>query len=360
MNEEQSIFDLIEKYHQGVLSEDEKALVEKRMQSDAAFAEYLSLQGLTNKLVEAAGTDMLREKMRSDIAALDRKRSRLKWGASLLATLVVVSSLVYFTNYFRKKNIPAKKENKQAAPAHEELKDTSETSVPLKKHTQPVSVTDVPTTTIRNDSLPVLVLPKAVETRESRSDEKKGTVKEEETTSKTVVQNQESKPCDLSFHLIVQPTCKGEKSGTISVEHGSAVGGTRPYYFLSSTGESSSTGNFSDLSKGTYSIVMYDSEGCTAKQHVVLSDRNCSARKSYSFNPDYGEKWNAGLEEGSGKFTIYNRGGMIIFKGSFAENNPAEWYGTNAQGTTMEAGLYVCVLEYLEGKTETIEISVIR
>lgn len=360
MNEEQRIFDLIEKYHQGILSKDEKTFVEKRMQTDAAFAEYLSLHGFTNQLVEAAGFDMLREKMTQDLIAIDKKNTRLKWGTGILATLLVLSSLVYVTNYFRKKNIPNRIEHKQDSPVKtQEGKDTTTSTtkvvekiqVQKKGHVLPELSTDS-----------VKAIPYFSPTQKDLLSNTKQEIagEEKKTDTKKEALVKENKQCNLSFHLIVQASCKGEQSGTISVEKGTAMGGIKPYYFLTSVGERSSSGNFSNLGKGNYTITMFDSEGCSASQDILLSERNCFSRKAYSFNPDYGEKWNADQESGSGNFTIYNRGGIVIFKGHFAENNPAEWYGTNTQGTTMEAGLYVCVLEYSEGKTETIEISVIR
>ncbi len=176
------------------------------------------------------------------------------------------------------------------------------------------------------------------------------------------LKNTKAKECHLFFEVSVQASCKGENDGSIQVEMQSISGGTIPYHFkLSESGELSSLGVFSALGKGTYHLIGYDSKGCSQSKEILVYDKNCSQKKSYSFNPEYGESWKIPSAEGkSGAFTIFNRAGVAIFKGSFTGSDAAEWFGTNTQGSPAEVGLYVCVIDYAGGKTEVIEISIVR
>jgi hypothetical protein len=62
----------------------------------------------------------------------------------------------------------------------------------------------------------------------------------------------------------------------------------------------------------------------------------------------------------SGKFTILNKAGIVIFKGTFGNGELSEWNGTDMNGITVNAGLYVCLLEYPASKTENLQITIIR
>ncbi len=369
MNEELRIFDLIERYYQGVLSEEEKRAVELRAQSDSAFAEYLALHGYSKALVEAAGFDMLRQQMTRDLAGIELKRTRWKWAASIAAALLVLSALVYVMKIWktRKKEISLVLEQKEIFAGKEK---TENTTIVLSVYPDRVNnVHRVKSLEQKKEDLvidsgfvfsgaPVFVQPvDSSGQMETRASQEPKNIPTENIETKV------SLKCNLSFHPIVSPACKGKEDGVIRIESGSVSGGKKPYRFSVQTSGSLEEGILEGLSKGNYNVIMVDADGCRTIREVTVYERSCTLRKSYSFNPDYGEKWShvfTGNEHSSGNFTIYNRGGIVIVKGSFAENNPAEWYGINTQGMVMEAGLYVCVLEYSGGETETIEISIIR
>ena len=369
MNEEQSIFDLIEKYHQGLLSEEENALVEKRMQTDASFAEYVKVNGLTNELVHSAGLDMLRERMTNDLSVLDQKRTRMKWGigTGIVAAILISTSTIYFIQnppekistssdisqeHVSKNNIEDKtnvisestdknntNRNSTLAPTEEKLRTDT---INIKDHISPSG-----TVTAKTDTL-VKVKTMPVEEYKN-SDQHKS-------------REERQKESHLLFEVMVQATCKGEATGAIIIDQQSISGGTAPYHFyISNSKEESFTKRFSDLEKGNYTITMYDSKANSYSKAVTVPDKNCTSKKSYSFNPDYGEICKISTTESeSGSFTIYNRTGIIIFKGNFSGSGSAEWNGTTLQGVIAEVGLYVCIVEYSEGKKEVIEISIVR
>jgi hypothetical protein len=363
LNEEESTFDLIEKYHQGLLTEEERDLVEKRIQTDASFAEYLNINGLTNDVVHAAGLDILRERMTKDLALLEKKRIRRNWkiGAGIMAALLALLSIIYLIKYPSKKTshpIPINPQeqisgdnmgNKRKIVSGTNDKNTNTGNSESK---EPERTVKIDTMNIKNNSTSFTVLPGK---RDSVYTAKESTV-EIHNTEKNI------KECSLSFEVIIQASCKGETSGAIAIDQQSLSGGTRPYHFqISDSRQESSSGIFPDLGKGQYKITMYDSKTCRYSKEIVVPDKNCTSKKSFSFNPDYGESWKVPSMEGeSGSFTIYNRAGITIFKGNFTGHQSAEWFGTNTEGIIADVGLYVSIIEYSGGKTETIEISIVR
>jgi hypothetical protein len=370
LNEEHSIFDLIENYHQGKLSEEEKKLVEKRIQTDPSFAEYVTINGLVNTLVYSSGLDILRERMTKDLVLLDQKRIRRRWaiGAGIIAVLVSITSLIYYSKYFANKNLFLPDIQKEQNDTRKTVDQTIIISEPIDKKDQinhsilkqsdkkqGIDTTDLKA---NNHSLPFVA-----EQKDTLVSIKQPNIEAGHTAHPVEIKNNNSKECNLSFEVTVQASCKGEGDGAILVEQQSISGGTMPYHFkIFDTREESSSGVFSNLEKGNYNVILYDSKGCSHLKEIVVPDKNCSSKKSYSFNPAYGESWKMStLEEGeSGSFTIFNRAGISIFKGSFTGSNAVEWFGTNTQGIPVEVGLYVCVIEYLSGKTEVIEISIVR
>lgn len=119
MNSPLEIAQLIDKYHQGLLSEEERILFEEKIQKDPEFAEQVKMHRMVDTLVHSAGLDMLREQMSVDLKNIDKNRSRKKWwtGGGLAGVLLLVGSLIYFGQ-----NTPNKEEvgtEEQNAPLQE-------------------------------------------------------------------------------------------------------------------------------------------------------------------------------------------------------------------------------------------------
>lgn len=81
------------------------------------------------------------------------------------------------------------------------------------------------------------------------------------TASATVV----NKPPIIISVATTQPTCTGYSNGSLSA---SVTGGTPPYTYLWSTGQTTAT--ISNLSAGTYTLVVTDANGCTKSTAVSL------------------------------------------------------------------------------------------
>ena len=99
MRPELETYQLIDNYLNGSLTGDAFVAFEKRMQSDAGFAEEVDLVKLSNQVVIGASIESLRQQMRADITAIDQKSmfSKVKnWSAGiLLGTAVLTTGLFY-------------------------------------------------------------------------------------------------------------------------------------------------------------------------------------------------------------------------------------------------------------------------
>ncbi|MBX9853467.1 MAG: hypothetical protein K2X86_17115 [Cytophagaceae bacterium] len=359
MNDKREIFDLIESYHQGLLSEEEKSMVEAKMKTDASFAEEVRISGLVNELVHAAGIDQLRQKMTQDLALMKVKRqTRIKRGVAAVIGLLLLSAMVYLIFNSSRKNISSSEVQKKynISEPSETKKDIPAISPEKNKSTGkfPLQEKVAMDTLVQEDHI-LISVPEQDHTVLKVTKDEENKMPDPDNTKDNII-----KDCNLSFDVIIHATCKGEEKGIIYVDEKSILGGTRPYIFRASKDESTS-GVFSDLKEGTYIVTMYDSKGCSYSKEIIVPGKNCTVKKSYSFSPDNGETWKIPFAEGeSGSFSIYNRAGISIFKGAFGGNIVAEWNGTDMQGANADAALYICILEYANGKSEKIEISVIR
>src|SRR5690606_29757446 len=157
--------------------------------------------------------------------------------------------------------------------------------------------------------------------------------------------------CDRAFDIRTEPSCKQKETGRVFVA-GDASG-----KFNFQLNEFTTTGNradFSNLPAGEYKIVVTYEKGCTYSKMVTVAEKWCPLNSSFSFNPDFQEKWIIRYEEGAhGTVNIYDRSGKEIFKTSFGSGNES-WDGTNAFGNVVPMGAYFAIINYSDGRKERV------
>lgn len=91
---------------------------------------------------------------------------------------------------------------------------------------------------------------------------------------------------------VVQPTCSGESNGSITLQE--PVGGTAPYTYLWSTGQTGTS--LTDLKPRTYSVTVTDATGCSRtitstisnppalSVSAAVSNTNCNAEGSFAID----------------------------------------------------------------------------
>ena len=147
---------------------------------------------------------------------------------------------------------------------------------------------------------------------------------------------------------VVQPTCYGDNNGSITL--GEPIGGTAPYSYLWSNGE---TGTFlTNLSSGFYSVAITDATGCSRTYTITISNpvaitasasvSNSSCNTDGNFSIDltpsggtapYSYEWSngattedlTGLQKGSYTLLITDAHGCSLSKAIIVEGESATW-----------------------------------
>lgn len=127
-------------------------------------------------------------------------------------------------------------------------------------------------------------------------------------------------------------------------------GGTAPYAYRWNA-PNGTTAIIDNLCKGSYSVAVTDSRGCTAATATgIVSDKEnpCYQAQSIITPEDDGvnDQFNITCSEGiDNHLEIYNRWGQLVFQ---ADNYANTWEGTTQSGDKLPEGPYYFVFEYIE------------
>jgi len=81
--------------------------------------------------------------------------------------------------------------------------------------------------------------------------------------------------------------------------------------------------------------------------------------KAQSINLDLGEQFTfPAISESEAHVSIYNRGGLLVYKTKLVQDQTEVWSGTDSNGTVVQSGLYIYIIEYISGSKSTGEIVV--
>jgi hypothetical protein len=109
-----------------------------------------------------------------------------------------------------------------------------------------------------------------------------------------------SEPSLISFSVAsMQPSCFGDSNGQIDISNVS--GGVAPYTYSKDGVTYQSSGSFTGLTNGTYTMYVKDANGCTRTNTIGLNKTQVSATVSYTNLPCY--------QDGGGSITISDGAG---------------------------------------------------
>ena len=374
MRPELETYQLIDNYLNGSLTGDAFVAFEKRMQSDAGFAEEVDLVKLSNQVVIGASIESLRQQMRADITEKEKKSmfSKVKnWSAGiLLGTAVLTTGLFYVQSSkeeLSKKNI-LNKEDATTTNTKNPLTQNSSisiqnslpvsTSKPTKtKQTAPISTPIPSTNPVTEERTSPVVSTTPINTQ---------AIPVIETKPAPAFVNQETintNPC-LNIHIQAditsKPSCRDQHTGSISILQNSIKGGIKPYSIQFNGSKATTKKEFySYLSAGTYSIEIADSNGCSQHFTKDVTESNCR-KTTYVFAPDKGETWKiTGLDDAPFRITIINISGKTVYTSEYIDGT-FEWNGFNQQGNYLDSGLYIYILESNSGEKENGQVTIAR
>ncbi|WP_028980622.1 SprB repeat-containing protein [Sporocytophaga myxococcoides] len=355
----------IDQYLNGELSDDALLKFEKALAEDPTFRTEVENQQLLNEVVLGAELDVLRERIKKDIKQLDQKNNTNKWllGGSLLLLISAAAGIGLSINNKSEKTPSVKNSTEKQVIINNDSFSRSE--LPLLSENKRANKKDLTIKPNSNKS------PERLSDTIQEEQKKETTLKKEtntiilDTLTTNPLPYQKSDPCigvNINFTVSSTSTCSGASNGEIKVAENSIKGGTAPYsYEFNGSGNFSSLSSYTNLRPGSYVVKVKDQSGCVKEKSVLVSEKECYKKQTFSFSPEFGETLKIPVSsEEPGTLSIYNRAGLLIFKTKTGQGEIAEWTGTDMTGNLAVAGLYVYIVEYSNGQKENGQITVLR
>jgi hypothetical protein len=374
----------IDLFLKGELSGEALRSFEDRLQSDPLFSEEVNLVKQVNFLVMAAASDQLRQQVISDVKKIDQKRiSARKYGFGMIVVLTLVSCITLFLYNNKSSRIP--RNISISAPVITEVpakkipeEKFSEATVSQETSTKP-AIKKNSSNTIRaadpevsasepaqqmqvKDSLPTIAL-HAVAPEPLVKTEKKELTAIPRPAKEINSQPDEAVICHgFKIETIpkVEAACPGEASGKVIFNTAAIKGGQGPYHIaLEKKSKTSISESFYGLDAGDHLFFISDDRGCTEAFNIIVPERPCGQNK-FTLNTTAGETWHIPAVKDEFTITINDRSGRVVYKHKSAEIYQLEWNGTDLSSGFLDPGLYIYLIEYTDGKTESGQISIVK
>lgn len=380
MTFQEDIYRQVEEYIQGSLHQPDNERIKNLIDTDPVYRDAYEEISLSNRIIVGASFSRLREKMRTDLNRIEQQRTRRKKdirNISMAALLIGAGIAGIWIG---------KPDEKTKEPAMGEYSDSSHTpnKVQAAPETIPVDTSTkasrmFPVKQAKNPVEPIVSHPVSghVHTDSTPSAEDAGEAAMKEAIvdnhlplRDTIVQpvtksNRKPDPrtgpaCDsIKARFTISPSCSGENTGRIEITE--IKGGLMPYVVYIDDIDISYSFEAEALRPGSYIARIYDANQCEGIQKVTVPAKSCQSEQAYSFSPDFGETWT--IPRGSGEtgvFKIIGRSGHVIYEHPFGAQSRNEWTGIDKTGKIVDYGMYICLLEYSDGRIQKIQVTVIR
>jgi hypothetical protein len=310
------IYEVIDNYLNGEMTEEERIAFEQKAATDASLASKVAEARLTNEAIYIASLAELKETIGSDIKKV-KYRDTPKSGKTIYtigASLIIASACLL---WMKSKDAIQKV---QSDPAIEK-------TTPLQTN---VEKTD---------------LFRAVKNRNTviKSDKLV-----QNTPHPNYLKDTQQEPSVNTEVANNKPNAVGEKI----------------------TSEKEVQPKFKDESIEKLAATPFSKEKTAIKEAVEVktepaikqkeSENRAPAKTTFSFNPDYNEKWELKYENGSeGSYIIYNNFGKEVYRNTFGSGNES-WNGVEANGSIVPVGTYMVIIRYSDGHEEKVELTIVR
>lgn len=367
------------------MSQKEQLSFEKKIAEDADLASAVEETRLTNEALHYANLAVLKESIGQDIKKIpQRTNSRIKKAALISASLLLAGSLAYVLTpekdietvskpkieetkkQVKKKTETAKLDNTnkiEAVKSTSESKKEEKENNPSEKKKKTEETITVVTKTAESKEKKTSTASKTEEKTEKKTaapttaSEAKEKQEPAKVATKEVIPQKTEKatiPCDRTFEVSSTASCKEEANGTITIH----LTETEDYKFQLD-GYKESGNQFYDVAAGKHQLVINYAE-CTFQKTVTVPEKWCGFNKSFSFNPEYGEKWEIQYPSGEeGTFTVYNARGREVYKTTFGNGNEY-WDGNDINGNPAPVGSYFALIKYSNNQVERVELTIVR
>jgi len=360
MTEETNILEQIDRYLEGSMDMEESAIFEVRLAADNELASLLEASQLTEQVVIGHEALKIKEQMAKDLAKPKSNVRNYLIGAVLFAC---IGTGAYFSQNDRKEE--------SASLPNEMVKSTEKTvnvvlpeTVPSKgekKQTTSISPKKVKTISAVGEptyfALDEATNPKVDAVLETTDEKNKG----------VSIAIPKTDPCEgvkIEFDYYTTPSCKGESVGEIHVKSETIKGGISPYKFSVNKDANSESGNFSNLSAGTYQLTVKDANECVTlhSKNALVLEKTCTSTKEFSYNPTYDATWSIPYDTNKKpkSIKILDKNGREVFQSNVLDFSPAEWNGESNTGLAIGVGYHLYFIEYADGSIDKGSLTILR
>jgi hypothetical protein len=377
LNPQDEILAIIDAYLTNGMSEEERFAFEEKMNQNEILAAKVSEMRLTNEAIYYASLAELKNTIGKDIKNVKYKEPFNWKKASYISifSLAILSGIITYvvtnnTNVEQEKTDQEnsiKEINKDSLQKNGTNASQEKINVNEKAHSNHTYQKTIESKLIQKDNLPTQKsilhtddnLKNIGITKSADVENKINTNLTDLSVKKTVTPEatEDKIICDKSFKINTDASCKLKETGSIQIVSDAAYSYTFQVDIKTASG---SKGIFYNMAAGVYEVLVTYGKECTYTKKVTISEKWCALNESYSFNPDYNEKWAFNYENGaSGTFTIFDKQGKNIYSNTFGSGNE-EWNGNDRQGMSVPVGIYVAFLNYSDGRKEKVELTIVR
>jgi hypothetical protein len=365
MNREFEIYEYIDRYLQGELSEIELQQFKEKLQSDQEFKSIVEAQELAHEVLVYNELSKLKARMRDDLK--QTKNGFGNWGKVLVISAVAITgSLLTYTYLHKTESSSEKKtvqqEIKSQEPQAENLEIPNESLNQKKPITVPETAKSAPVVKDSSDIKENHPVENPTEKKGpvSNSSDKEPTfvypLKEPEISTKV--------NCDV-VHMFAEVRVdygfKGQEEATIIIDPHSLKGGSGPYVYALDNSDFQIESRFTGIKDGKYQLKIKDHNNCisTLKKEVVV--KIPVKEIDEAFVPSQGETWKFPIKENANaEITIVSKAGTVVYSASIVNGHPAEWDGRSNAGVELETGNYYFVIKYSATDLVKGHISIVR
>ncbi|MDF2454400.1 MAG: hypothetical protein K0R51_393 [Cytophagaceae bacterium] len=369
MNPKYDIYEEIDRYLSGELSEAELDAFNKKLSTDAEFKSIVDAQKLANEIIIDQEMIKLKARMNKEMNA-DNMGSG-PWGKLLILSAVVVTSAALYTyiNYSSsdkeedKKVLidmplaihvpPTKEQTKEAEsiskekvnsiPSSKEVIDSKFESTTIVPSQEKKTETIVPVT----ETIPVFI-----------------PQKEEVKQAATAVEQLAKVNC-ATVHITAQVRVDygfgNDGEATIIIDELSVKGGKAPYSYSIDQSAFDGDARISGIKDGTYHVRIKDGNHCVSEIKKEIVVKTPVKEIDEAFAPAHGERWKFPLKPSAdANITIYNKAGVTVYTTPISGGYPEEWDGKTNAGVELESGNYYFAIQYSARDVVRGHISIVK
>lgn len=370
MKEEENIYELIDQYLAGAMEEGHEFI--DQVKKDPELSAEIALQSIVRKaVIHKRLMEVSHELHAFRTSNPTPKKKPWILPASVLVLLAISAGIFFITGIDKNKDkeVSGKmRETKQNTlfldENHHSIPDTTPI---IRKHSFALRPSSLPEEELQKINVPATSGPlsfpissdsTALHLIQGTNMEapvgavEKGTIPSP-TVIKIVKDDTFTRPCDTT-HIAAEITkvlpCEKSTNGRLQLEK--LIGGAMPYTFSIDGGQHFQAEKFfENLGPGNYEVQVKDRNNCLGiiDKNLVLPARICPEINSFVIDP-LKESWDIPSDlQKSGKITIYDKSGQVVYTKTFGVMEHLTWNGTSENGETLRPGYYIYTIEQTNG-----------